>query len=72
MKELMKLCSVITVFTGFLFMFSLQTLAEETLDHSGKIRLQTDRIGQDALERENLETQDYQETELEKMGAEPV
>jgi type VII secretion protein EssA len=68
MKELVKLCSVITVFTGFLFMFSLQPLADETLDHSGKIRLQTDRIGQDAVERENLETQDYQETELEKLA----
>lgn len=67
MKGLVKLCSVIAVLTGFLFMFSLQPLADETLDHSGEIRLQTDRIGQDAVERENLDTKDDQETELEKM-----
>jgi len=68
MKELVKLFSVIAVFTGFLLMFSLQPLADDTLDHSGKIRLQTDRIGQDAVERENLATPDNQETELEKLA----
>jgi type VII secretion protein EssA len=66
MKELVKLCSVIAVFLGFPFMCSLHPLADETLDHTGEIRLQTDRIGQDAVERENLETKDNQETELEK------
>jgi len=68
MKELVKLFSVIAVFIGFLFMFSLQPMADEALDHSGKIRLQTDRIGQDAIERENLETRGDQETELEKLA----
>ena len=68
MKELVKLSSVICVFTGFLLMYSLQPSADDNLDHSGKIRLQTDRIGQDAAEREKLTTQDYQETELEKMA----
>ncbi|MEH7307077.1 type VII secretion protein EssA [Neobacillus drentensis] len=68
MKELVKLFSVIVVFTVFLLMYSLHPLADATLDHSGEIRLQTDRIGQDAVERENLDTQDYQETELEKMA----
>jgi len=68
MKELVKRCSVLAVFTGFLFMCSLQPLADETLDHSGEIRLQTDRIGEDAVERDNLETQDDQETELEKLS----
>ncbi|WHY67409.1 type VII secretion protein EssA [Neobacillus sp. SuZ13] len=68
MKELVKLFSVITVFIGFLFMFSFQPLADETLDHSGKIQLQTDRIGQDAIDREKLETQGDQVTELEKLA----
>ncbi|WP_026565216.1 type VII secretion protein EssA [Bacillus sp. UNC41MFS5] len=68
MKELVKLFSVIAAFTGFLLMFSLQSMADETLDYSGKIRLQTDRIGQDAGERENLATSDDQETELEKLA----
>jgi len=68
MKELVRLFSVIAVLAGFLLMFSLQPLADETLDHSGKIRLQTDRIGQDAVDRKTLDTQDYQETELERLA----
>lgn len=68
MKELMKLFSILAVLAGSLTLTSLQPLADTTLDHSGKIRLQSDRIGQDAAEREKLETQDHNETELEKVA----
>jgi type VII secretion protein EssA len=66
MKELVKPFSILAVLIGIFTLFSSHPLAETTLDHSGKIRLQTDRIGQDTVEREKLETQDYKETELEK------
>ncbi len=66
MKELVKPFSVLAVLLGVLTLFSSHSLAETTLDHSGKIRLQTERIGEDAAERAKLENQDYKETELEK------
>ncbi len=66
MKELVKHFSVLLVLAGALMLFSPHPLAETSLDHSGKIRLQTERIGQDAVEREKLESQDHKETELEK------
>jgi type VII secretion protein EssA len=66
MKELVKPFSVLAVLIGVFTLCSSQPLAETTLDHSGKIRLQTERIGEDAAEREKLENQDYKETELEK------
>lgn len=47
---------------------SLHPLAETTLDHSGKLRLETDRIGKDPAEREKSESKDGKETELEKVA----
>lgn len=66
MKKLVKPFSVLVVLVGIFTLYSIHPLAETTLDHNGKIRLQTERIGQDEVEREKLETQDYKETELEK------
>jgi len=68
MKKLVKLFSFLTVLMGILPLFSLHPLADSTLDHSGKLRWETDRIGKDAAEKEKLENQNYKETELEKMA----
>ncbi|WP_040205562.1 type VII secretion protein EssA [Neobacillus jeddahensis] len=68
MKELVKLFSSVVFIAGIHTLFSLHPLADTNLDHSGKIRVQSERIGQDAIERKSLETQDYKETELEKIA----
>jgi len=68
MKKLVKLFSFLTVLIGISPLFSLHPLAESALDHSGKMRWETDRIGKGAAVREKLENQDYKETELEKMA----
>ncbi|MED3653953.1 type VII secretion protein EssA [Heyndrickxia sporothermodurans] len=70
MKQLVKHFSILAIF--FVGGFSLSTLPSfadsDHLDHSGKIRLKTDRIGQDDAQRQKLESQDDKETELEKIA----
>lgn len=66
MKELVNPIRILASLVGFFTLFSSHTLADTDLDHSGKIQLQTERIGQDEEEREVTEAQDNKETELEK------
>lgn len=69
MKELVKACSFIVIFLlGIFSLFSLHPLAEENLNDSGNMQWKMERIGQDDVERENLASQDYKETELEKIA----
>ncbi|MGE6260582.1 type VII secretion protein EssA [Heyndrickxia sporothermodurans] len=69
MKGLMKHISILTIaLIGGLSFYSLQTNAEEGLDDTGKIQFKIDRIGQEDTEREKLESQNYKETELEKIA----
>ncbi|WP_218971569.1 type VII secretion protein EssA [Neobacillus soli] len=66
--ELVKRTSLIAVFLlGVGSFFTLHSSAEGHLDHSGEIRIEIERIGQDDREREKLASQDQKETELEKI-----
>ncbi|MEH7107141.1 MULTISPECIES: type VII secretion protein EssA [Bacillaceae] len=68
MKELVKTFSTLIVFLGFCLFLSTSAWAESTTDDNGKMQLKTDRIGQDAANREKLDQQFNKETELEKMA----
>ena len=62
MKGLLKHCSIFVVLLiGFQAMMPFQVSAEDTTNPTGKMRLQTDRIGQD----EKSNTQADKKTELE-------
>jgi type VII secretion protein EssA len=67
MKEWIRVCSVAALILGGTFQISLlHPKAETNFDHSGKLLIQTDRIGQDETER--VKAQDQKETELEQMA----
>ncbi|MCM3603323.1 type VII secretion protein EssA [Robertmurraya korlensis] len=69
MKEFRKVCSILVFFAvGMWAIGSTSAYAEGSLDHSGEMRLKTDRIGQDTAEREKQDTQSQKETELEKQA----
>ncbi|MEH7180132.1 type VII secretion protein EssA [Neobacillus vireti] len=68
MKKLVNPFSFFIVCLGMFSFVSLHPLAETTLDHSGKLRLETDRISKEAAEREKPESQDNKETVLEKVA----
>lgn len=69
MKGLRRVCSILIFGTFGLFTIGLPSShAEGNLDHSGEMRLKTDRIGQDMMEREQQDTHSQKETELEKQA----
>lgn len=69
MKELLKVCSILVFFTVWMSAIGLPSIyAEGSLDHSGEMRLKTDRIGQDITEREKQDTESQKVTELEKQA----
>jgi type VII secretion protein EssA len=69
MKGFLKVCSLFVFCTFGMFTIALPSVsAEGNLDHSGEMRIQTDRIGQDMAEREQQDAQSQKETELEKLA----
>jgi type VII secretion protein EssA len=67
MKGLRKVCSMFVFCTvGIFAIGSPSSYAEGNLDHSGEMRLKTDRIGEDTAEREKQDIESQKETELEK------
>ena len=69
MKMLWKRTSVIAaLLLGISPIFSLSAMAEADRDNSGELRVKIERIGQDEVDPEKLESQDVEKTELEKIA----
>lgn len=68
MKKWIRICSVAVLILGGTLQLSLlhSKAAESNFDHSGKLLIQADRIGQDETER--VQAQDQKETELEQIA----
>lgn len=68
MKRLIRISILVAAAIGIQPLLSAQSLADEHLDHSGKLDLQVDRISQDDDDIKTQESQSESETELEKIA----
>lgn len=68
MKEQMKAFSAAVLLLGILSLLPIHSLADTNLDHSGKLQIKMDRIGEDNAQIQQQESQDYKETELEQIA----
>jgi len=69
MKELVKRYSVVSILIfGLLTFLTLPVYATNDLNHSGELRLKTDRISQSEEDRQKMDSNDNKETELDKIA----
>lgn len=68
MKELVRVFSAAVFLFGLLALWPFHPLADTNLDHSGKLQIKVDRIGQDDAARQQQDAQDNKETELEQIA----
>ena len=59
---------IATLLLGISPIFSLLAFAETNLDKNGELRVKIERIGEEKADPEELESQDVEETELEKIA----
>lgn len=67
MKVLVKVFSTAVLLFSLLSFMPFPSLADTNLDHSGKLQIKVDRIGQDDAERQQQGSQDHNDTGLEQI-----